>query len=145
MQCDKRNTYRRKVKEDKAASAPKDGEEGDTTIEDETIEGANGAATNGHANGDDADRPTKKLKGDDGAAVAPDVDMEDEDDAGDEGQEDDQDEPDDGDDVHDGDDDEESDGDEQDRSLEEIDEPHTTAADLMPVDEALDDPGSDSD
>lgn len=144
MQCDKRNTYRRKVKEDKAASAPKDGEEGDTTIEDETIEGANGAATNGHANGENADRPTKKLKGDDGAAVAPDVDMEDDEDPGD-GQEDDQDDPDDGDDVQDDEDEEQSEGDEQDASLDETDGPHTTAADLMPVDEALDDPGSDSD
>lgn len=68
VQCDKRNTYRRKVKEDKAAAtAP---ELGDDNQDGETAGGANGTM-NGHINGEDADRPAKKFKADDGTAIAP--------------------------------------------------------------------------
>ncbi|KAK5164968.1 uncharacterized protein LTR77_009633 [Saxophila tyrrhenica] len=138
MQCDKRNTYRRKVKEEKAAAAPKD--DGDTTIEGEATAGANGATTNGHANGEEVDRPTKKLKGDDGAAVAPDADsMDDEDDDGQEDQQEDgDDQPDDEED--DAEEDEDDDDDDNPSPEDEVDESRA-----MQVDEALDDPGSESD
>ncbi len=75
IQCDKRNTYRRKIKEDKVVAVPADGEGGDAT-------GATAAApangeTNGTPNGHapDADeRPAKKQKGEAGDAVSPDQD-----------------------------------------------------------------------
>lgn len=45
----------------------------------DATEGANGAQSNGHPDEDDADRPTKKLKGVDGIAVSPDADDDDDD------------------------------------------------------------------
>ncbi|KAK1060968.1 hypothetical protein LTR74_011427 [Friedmanniomyces endolithicus] len=75
IQCDKRNTYRRKIKEDKVVAVTADGEGGDAS-------GATAAApangeTNGTPNGHapDADeRPAKKQKGEAGGAVSPDQD-----------------------------------------------------------------------
>ncbi|KAK3099041.1 hypothetical protein LTR53_019204, partial [Teratosphaeriaceae sp. CCFEE 6253] len=71
IQCDKRNTYRRKVKEDKVTIAP-DGGEGEEVPAETAKAPANGTdAANGHADDDDAERPAKKLRGDDGSALAP--------------------------------------------------------------------------
>ena len=71
-QCDKRNTYRRKVKEEKAAAAERSAP--DAPDDPDTATGANGAV-NGHAEGEgeDEDRPAKKFKAEDGSAVAPDA------------------------------------------------------------------------
>ncbi|TKA82909.1 hypothetical protein B0A55_01160 [Friedmanniomyces simplex] len=80
VQCDKRNTYRRKVKEDKAAVVPEGGEGGEITGEAAAAPGngdTNGTA-NGHAPIDD-ERPAKKQKGETGDAVSPDQDAMDED------------------------------------------------------------------
>ena len=79
-QCDKRNTYRRKVKEEKAAAAVKESGE-EAPKEGETTEGANGTM-NGHAETEDenGDRPVKKLKAEDGSALAPHDDSLEEDD-----------------------------------------------------------------
>jgi len=137
MQCDKRNTYRRKVKEEKAAAAPADGEsEGPKD---------NGAltTTNGHAAEVDDERPTKKFKGQSGEVVAPEPDAMD--DADEDGQEDadenaDEDEDDDvpDDDVDDVDEDEV-----QDETMDEPGEEVDGRGELR--DEALDEPDSDSD
>ena len=51
-------------------------------MEGAPVEGTNGAM-NGHAEGDDEDRPMKKLKADDGSAVALDADGMDDEDMGD--------------------------------------------------------------
>jgi DNA polymerase epsilon subunit 3 len=140
IQCNKRNTYRRKVKEEKQAASQLEGDqaaaEGDTSI-----------ATNGeleHAEGDDADRPIKKLKADDGTAVDPDTTGLDDEDMEDEV-----------DDVPDGDDQADDEGDdevEDEMEDEEDEEPAEVAReadDEVAVggmrDEALDDPGSESD
>ncbi|KAK4508456.1 hypothetical protein PRZ48_002195 [Zasmidium cellare] len=141
-QCDKRNTYRRKVKEEKAAAtatAPKDGEgegEGDSSLPGE-------ATTNGHAREEDgAEPPSKKLKRENGDAVLPDADeVDDDDDAGDDV---DDNEEDDDDAVDDDVDDEEDDegGDEtMEDALEEQDDEGEERSGV--VDEALD--GDDSD
>lgn len=71
IQCDKRNAYRRKVKEEKAAATPAENGEG--------TESSNAVAGPGASNGDPivlidpssdaAERPAKKLKGDDGEAL----------------------------------------------------------------------------
>ncbi len=149
VQSEKRNAYRKKVKEDKAASTSKDAGEGDTTIdgetvvEGETVEGANGTA-NGHVEGGDADRPAKKLKAGNGTALNPDLDAMDEDFPDDTAEV----EPDD---EHEDDEVEEDEGED-----EEDDEVDATNGDMheskladsrMPElrDEALDDPGNDSD
>lgn len=78
VQCDKRNTYRRKVKEEKAAAAAVvDGD--DISKDGNPMEATNGIV-NGHDGADDEDRPAKKLKAEDGSAIAPDVDgLEDDD------------------------------------------------------------------
>ena len=76
IQCDKRNTYRRKVKEDKAVVPTPDAEGG------EAPEAATAIPTNGTANGhveDDEERPAKKQKGEEGDALPPDDDAMDED------------------------------------------------------------------
>lgn len=116
----------------------------------ETADGANGTALNGEAaDHPDVDRPSKKLKGEDGSAVAADEDEMDED--GDEAAQDD--EPDDVDDAEDdldedgGDDEDEADDAdevEDDEGTEEIDADEDSRLTNM-RDEALDDPGSDSD
>ncbi|KAK6395215.1 hypothetical protein LTR65_000684 [Meristemomyces frigidus] len=141
-QCDKRNTYRRKVKEDKKVTepAPEDGLE--EPKDGETTEAING--TNGHAEAEteDAERPAKKLKGDAGQAVAPDADglqegdMDDEQDADDhedeEGEEDGADE----------DEEDESEGEEaQDQTMEDPGDETEDRGELR--DEALDEPDSD--
>ncbi|WPG99714.1 DNA polymerase epsilon subunit D [Acrodontium crateriforme] len=71
IQCDKRNTYRRKVKEEKAAAAGKDGASGQAGGEEDAT--MNGDA-NGHADVNDPERPIKKLKTDNGVAATPDAD-----------------------------------------------------------------------
>lgn len=147
-QCDKRNTYRRKVKEEKAVAASR--EDGEPSNEAETAEGANGT-TNGHADTEDEDRPAKKFKAEDGTAMAPDangleedeMDVEqdgEQDDAVDQLEEDDRD-----------DDGDEEDGEEEDDD-EEVDNEPVVLVDADNValggdirDEALDDPDSDSD
>ncbi|KAK0274044.1 hypothetical protein LTR35_011837 [Friedmanniomyces endolithicus] len=75
IQCDKRNTYRRKVKEDKVVVLTTGGE-GEDAAGNATTAPANGemnGATNGHAPNDD-ERPAKKQKGDTGDTVSPDQD-----------------------------------------------------------------------
>ena len=73
-QCDKRNTYRRKVKEEKATATTttttQDGDSEAPKEADGTETSTNGTTTNGHiaTEGDD-ERPAKKLKGDGGEAV----------------------------------------------------------------------------
>ncbi|KAK4634720.1 DNA polymerase epsilon subunit D [Fulvia fulva] len=89
IQCDKRNTYRRKVKEEKAKDAPPEGEgdaegaaSGVASKDGEVVPGANGTA-NGHADIEDGERPVKKLKGDAGVAMAPGADDADDEDMAD--------------------------------------------------------------
>ncbi|CAK1356131.1 DNA polymerase epsilon subunit D [Cercospora beticola] len=82
-QCDKRNTYRRKVKADKDAATDKPTGEGETSEIAKDGE-ATAATTNGASNAgaeDETDRPAKKLKAENGAAVTPggDEDMVDDD------------------------------------------------------------------
>ena len=146
MQCDKRNTYRKKVKEEKAAAAPKDGDE--TTKEGSAEEGADGQLNgelNGHANDDeDMERPFKKFKAQNGAAVAPDADGMDETEETIDNQEDDVDDQQD-DDVEEDEqveDDPEDDGEDEEADDDDRDD---IAAAAGVRDEALDDPGSDSD
>lgn len=146
IQCDKRNTYRRKVKEEKAKDAPKDGEgeeEGAAAgiaHDGEVLPGANGTA-NGHADAEDGERPVKKLKGDAGVALAPAAD-----DADDEDMADDQD-ADVNDDEEAADDDvEEDDDDDADQTMEdalEEQEPEDEDERGELRDEALDEPDSD--
>lgn len=139
-QCDKRNTYRRKVKEEKAAAAAKDGDE--PAQEESAAEAINGQL-NGHAEDEDMERPFKKFKAQDGAAVAPDADGMDEtediidnpDDEADDQQDDDVDDEDQA-------EDEAQDGGDED--ADEDDERDDIAAAAGLRDEALDDPGSDS-
>ncbi|KAK4560320.1 hypothetical protein LTR86_005515 [Recurvomyces mirabilis] len=77
-QCDKRNTYRKRVKEEKTVTVVPGEGEGEQAA-DSTTPLANGTA-NGHATEDDAERPAKKVKGDAGLALPPDPDsVEDED------------------------------------------------------------------
>ena len=145
-QCDKRNTYRRKVKEDKAAAAVQD--EVEAPKDGEPAEGVNGAV-NGHAETEDEDRPMKKFKALDGTAIVPDADglEDDEMDADqDGGQEEDEDHHDDEIDDDEGDDDEDERA-EENEGVVVVDDPDpadlATAHDMR--DEALDDPNSDSD
>lgn len=141
-QCDKRNTYRRKVKEEKAAAVVKDADE--TPADGDTTTSINGGL-NGHAEGDDADRPTKKLKGDDGSAFAPDPDgTEDEDIGAEEDDQENQHDDDDDDQIDDEDDEAEDNADDRDAVME---DPDTVDAPLGRDmrDEALDDPDDDSD
>ncbi|KAK5134980.1 hypothetical protein LTR08_005932 [Meristemomyces frigidus] len=141
VQCDKRNTYRRKVKEDKKVEEPIKGDGTEAPKDAETAEVTNGV--NGHAQADDAERPAKKLKADAGHAVPTDgdglrdADMEDEGDAeevvdGDGEEADESDEA-----EEDGEDDEEG----QDETMEEpVDEVEDRRESR---DEALDEPDSD--
>ncbi|KAF2209671.1 hypothetical protein CERZMDRAFT_69809 [Cercospora zeae-maydis SCOH1-5] len=87
-QCDKRNTYRRKVKADKDAATEKPTGEGGTSASAKDGE-ETGTATNGTSNADaedDTDRPAKKLKTENGAATLPSGDDEMGDDDGDDEQ-----------------------------------------------------------
>lgn len=133
------------MKEEKAAAATKDGEE--APQEGSTVEGPD-AQLNGHADDEDAERPFKKFKAQNGVAVAPDADAMDEteeiidnpDDEADEQPDDDVDEDDP---VED-----EPQDDAQEEGEDEADEDDdrddvAVAAGLR--DEALDDPGSESD
>jgi len=109
-QCDKRNTYRRKVKEEKAAVVPPgEGEgEAESNVTVDGVPEATNGATNGHAHVDDDDeRPAKKFKGEGGEALAPDADLADDlDEDGQQDGDDDVDEDDGVDDVDDADEDE---------------------------------------
>ncbi|TKA25727.1 hypothetical protein B0A50_05823 [Salinomyces thailandicus] len=85
IQCDKRNTYRRKVKEDKKAAEP--GQEGEAPKDgtDPLPTPINGI--NGHVEADgtdDADKPAKKLKGEGGQALPVDAETDGLNDGGDE-------------------------------------------------------------
>ena len=115
------------------------------------MEGVNGnGIVNGHADGEDGDRPAKKLKADDGSALAPDADgLEDEemDDEPDETLDDADDQTAEEDDVEDDDEaneDEDDDGEPSENVLEPGDADDEVAVGGL-RDEALDDPGSDSD
>lgn len=145
IQCDKRNAYRRKVKEDKAAAAPQGN--GDGAEAQPNVPGP--GATNGDPivlidpSSDAAERPAKKLKGETGEAIQP--DDEDADDA-EEAENDDtemnqdadeQEEEDEDDDV---DDEEGSDGSDDDQ-MEDAREEFEERGELR--DEALDEPDSD--
>ncbi|EME50092.1 hypothetical protein DOTSEDRAFT_119071 [Dothistroma septosporum NZE10] len=146
IQCDKRNTYRRKVKEEKAKDAPKDGEgdeegvEGNTTENGDVLASANGAA-NGRADTEDGERPMKKLKGDGGAAFAPGADDADDEDIADDP------DADVNDDEEAADDDVEDDDDDEDQTMEdalEEQEPEVEEDERGELrDEALDEPDSD--
>jgi hypothetical protein len=109
----------------------------------DTTEGANGMAADEAATAfAEIDRPSKKQKGEDGSAVAADEDMDDDmDDVDQEGEHDDANDVEDDDDGAD-DDDEVDDGDEveDDGGMEDEDSRLTNMRD-----EALDDPGSESD
>ena len=142
-QCDKRNTYRRKVKEEKAAAAAKDGTDADVSMfskDGETAKSAEDGAVNREGGDEDAERPAKKLKGENGSAAAPDMadDVDDED--GDDEQE-----------AEENDDDADEDGAEDDVPDEESDDEDQTMEDALEEqpdrsemrDEALDDPDSD--
>ncbi|KAK5114881.1 hypothetical protein LTR62_002039 [Meristemomyces frigidus] len=142
-QCDKRNNYRRKVKEDKASKAPP-ALDGEGNANDETegeqqniiVSPAANGVSNGHASMDDTDRPTKKLKGDAGVAVPPDQNNLDEEDMDDTNGAD---EADDQDDEVDDDDEAEDEVDEddgQDETMEDLSEQLEERGD--PHDEALD-------
>ena len=146
IQNNKRNTYRRKVKEEKQANAQLDDDQ--APREGEAVEGMNGAV-NGHANGDDEDRPVKKFKGEDGSALAPDVDElddEDMDDTQDAGPDDEEDHAVD-DDEDEGDDEAEDEDDEDEDPSENVihPDPNDEVAVGSMRDEALDDPDSESD
>ena len=146
IQNNKRNTYRRKVKEEKQANAQLDDDQ--APREGEAVEGMNGAV-NGHANGDDEDRPVKKFKGEDGSALAPDVDGlddEDMDDTQDAGPDDEEDHAVD-DDEDEGDDEAEDEDDEDEDPSENVihPDPNDEVAVGSMRDEALDDPDSESD
>ena len=89
-QCDKRNTYRRRVKEEKAAAAVvapssdgKEGEVGEVVVIDGEVSTTNGTNGEGDANGVDAERLVKKRKVENGNAVPPEAELEEEDDDGD--------------------------------------------------------------
>ena len=146
-QCDKRNTYRRKVKEEKAAAAVV--EEGETPTDHQTDGGANGT-TNGHAEVDDEDRPVKKLKAENGTAVPPDPDGMDYDEPNGEqegGHDEDDDDDHQDDDVEDDEDEAEEDGTNETPGVtlmdDQEDDELVTMNDMR--DEALDDPDDDSD
>lgn len=84
MQCDKRNSYRHRVKQEKAAAAADATDKGENTA----LEGQANGDANGHVETDGAERPAKKLKGPDGVVVTtPGVGAED-DDVDDEGEDD---------------------------------------------------------
>ena len=84
VQCDKRNSYRHRVKQEKAAAAAdvdasKDGDDG---AEAAHLYAQTNGTGNGHLEADDeVGRPAKKQKGLDGAVVNVDGDDEDDDDA----------------------------------------------------------------
>ena len=148
MQCDKRNTYRRKVKEEKAAAAvPSEGE----APEEGGASGIANGTVNGHAEvteADDGERPSKKFKAEDGTGMAPDPDVTEDDEMDDAHPgEPDTDEQHEEDDVgEESDDDEGEDEDEGDEGIafvkvHELDD-LTVANELR--DEALDDPDGDS-
>jgi hypothetical protein len=167
IQCDKRNNYRRKVKEEKAAAGPAGGTEGEGEGEVDgrprsspqvlvppTSEGQEGAS-NGHMDGEERDgeggeRPTKKLKGENGTVVPSDADM---DDRNDDPDDDGQDGPESADDD-DEDDDDDDDADELATDEDNSDDEMVTMEDALETqpqhevgggmrDEALDDPDSD--
>ncbi|KAI7233795.1 hypothetical protein KC330_g5187 [Hortaea werneckii] len=72
VQCDKRNTYRRKVKEEKKAGEGTTENDIEASRDGEDVPITNGV--NGHGETDDLERPMKKLKGEGGHAVALDAD-----------------------------------------------------------------------
>ncbi|EME89177.1 uncharacterized protein MYCFIDRAFT_185572 [Pseudocercospora fijiensis CIRAD86] len=142
-QCDKRNTYRRKVKEEKAAAAAKDGTDADVSMiskDGEAAKSAEDGAVNHEGDDEDAGRPAKKLKGANGSAAAPQMSDDVDDDDGDDEQE-----------AEDNDDDADEDGAEDDVPDEESDDGDQTMEDALEEqpdrralrDEALDDPDSD--
>ncbi|KAK5123102.1 hypothetical protein LTR85_003300 [Meristemomyces frigidus] len=141
-QCDKRNTYRRKVKEEKKAADPVTEEGTAEPKEGEATQATNG--TNGHVETemDDADRPAKKLKGDAGQAVAPDADGLQDDEVDEEPDADDHEDDEGDDDGADEDEIEESEGEEgQDQTMEDPADETEERGELR--DEALDEPDSD--
>lgn len=73
MQCDKRNTYRHRVKQEKAAAAQVAREDESAALAEEAS-AANGLS-NGHAEtiatDENGDRPTKKIKGAEGLVIIP--------------------------------------------------------------------------
>ncbi|KAF2717573.1 histone-fold-containing protein [Polychaeton citri CBS 116435] len=141
-QCDKRNNYRRRVKEEKAAAVATD-EGTDETLQDVSTmsNGINGMA-NGHQNGDE--RPAKKMRGQNGTVVPgeDDTDMDDSFDV--DGKQDDEDANSDDEDegVDEDDEDDAEDGEDQDQTLEdriEDDRGRSDDDDDDDDDEALDD------
>ena len=144
VQCDKRNSYRHRVKQEKAAATVTDKDDEDDAGEAATVP-VNGEA-NGHAEAEGIERPAKKLKAESGKAVSADPDGMD-DDADDAEQDGDQD-GDDGEDGEEGADDEPEDEDVPDDDEADEDEAEGVANDDEGVrgglrDEALDDVDSD--
>ncbi|KAI7651456.1 hypothetical protein KC318_g15684, partial [Hortaea werneckii] len=72
VQCDKRNTYRRKVKEEKKAGEGTTENDIEASRDGEDVPITNGI--NGYGETDDLERPMKKFKGEGGQAVAPNAD-----------------------------------------------------------------------
>lgn len=154
IQSDKRNTYRRKVKEGKAATNTEEGEGGEArTDAGEGVDDSGATFANGHADGDagegDVDRPTKKFKAEDGTAVNPDGDGGEDDSMEDSRmeREDYEDEDGDGDEAEEEEDEEEEDEDEEDGGAQLAEDDHEEDAPSISHirDEALDERDSDSD
>ena len=148
MQSDKRNTYRRKIKEEKAITTGTEADaNGDNGSKDKSTTDATNGDASAHTDGEDAERPFKKFKAQNGAALAPDADgvdeteetIDDQDGDVDETMEDDADDDEQADDAEVEDEEEEEDEDADDDDRDDL----AAAAGLR--DEALDEPGSDSD
>lgn len=126
VQCDKRNSYRRKVKEEKAAtsssSMPADGEQADESFVSVPV-AESAAATNGRAREGETEPPSKKIRRE----------------AGDEDDDVDDDEADAGDDAEDGDEDEgEGEEDGEDEEMEEVEDAEEPVEDGLDADDVLD-------
>jgi len=134
VQCDKRNSYRKRVKADKAAVDPEDGK--DTDAMDDTDAAISNAVANGKRSGED-EPPSKKIRREPGDEVDDgDEDVEDEA-ADDEPEEDEDGEEDDGEEAED----EEAEDDEQAEEGMQEDDDDLVSGEIR--DEALDELDSD--
>ena len=135
VQCDKRNSYRKRVKADKAAVDPEDGK--DTDAMDDTDAAISNAVANGERSGED-EPPSKKVRREPGDEVDDaDEDVEDEG-PDDEPEEEEDEEEDDGEE----DEDEEAEDDEQaNEGMQEEEDDDLVTGEIR--DEALDEPDSD--
>jgi DNA polymerase epsilon subunit 3 len=149
-QCDKRNSYRHRVKAEKAEKTGGEGNDAADATDASLLAAQLNGVANGHAEAGDQDgeRPSKKFKGTDGHVVITPGEPIDEDDVGDMGADADDDEEE-GDEEGDDDEPEDDDGDDDDdddevadETMEGMDEPEMDGRGEM-KDEALD--GNESD